>query len=385
MPPDPAGGRRYITLDALRGIAAATVVLLHFHDMWRPSVPDNWRLAIHIITFLSPLYAGHQAVILFFILSGFVLTLPYLRGRQQPYPHFLLRRVIRIYLPYWAALLLAVVGAASWHARQFHIPWSDSSWSTSPDWHLIAQHLFLIGSFNTREFDFVVWSLVHEMRVSIIFPFLCIAVIRAGWKPSLAASVLVSIVALYWRFKVSATWTSYIETAHYIAFFVIGICLAAELPRLERWWQKRGRRFFPLIASISAVCYGYTFLLVLRGGPFLQRHHVFTHRNFSLDSSAVWGAIDWCAAVGATGFLLMALFAQPVKRFLSLSASRFLGAISYSLYLIHPIVLLAITFSALGRTPILLQFPLYLCAAVSAGWLLWWLIERNSIALSRRA
>jgi peptidoglycan/LPS O-acetylase OafA/YrhL len=59
---------RFDELDSLRGLAACTVVLTHF---W-----DGMDANIYLATFHSPLrilVAGHNAVTLFFVLSGFVL------------------------------------------------------------------------------------------------------------------------------------------------------------------------------------------------------------------------------------------------------------------------------------------------------------------------
>ena len=97
---DPSGSRRFHELDALRGLACVSVVFLHFHDMWTPKDPHtlpHWKQVALIL--LAPFYSGHQAVILFFLLSGLVLALPYTRGKEQSYPVYLARRIVRIYGP----------------------------------------------------------------------------------------------------------------------------------------------------------------------------------------------------------------------------------------------------------------------------------------------
>ena len=74
---------------------------------------------------------------LFFLLSGFVLSVPYLRGKGQAYPVYLIRRILRIYAPYLAALALAVAGAPpgmgrwDWASGQLEpgLPRSIGSWS----------------------------------------------------------------------------------------------------------------------------------------------------------------------------------------------------------------------------------------------------------------
>ncbi len=90
-----ADPRRFYELDSLRGVAALTVVLHHFSRI----CPENFTHLL-IRTPLRLLLAGDQAVILFFLLSGFVLTLPYKKNTSLSYGPFLLRRVCRIYLPY---------------------------------------------------------------------------------------------------------------------------------------------------------------------------------------------------------------------------------------------------------------------------------------------
>ena len=113
-------GTRFAALDGLRGLAALVVVFGHlanaswpaFSNVGRPGagVPPvggvNWL--VHR-TPLELLVAGHEAVIVFFVLSGFVLTLPLMgRGRRFDPLAYYPRRVARLYLPVWAAVAVAV-------------------------------------------------------------------------------------------------------------------------------------------------------------------------------------------------------------------------------------------------------------------------------------
>jgi peptidoglycan/LPS O-acetylase OafA/YrhL len=58
---------------------------------------------------LLPLHNGDAAVFIFFVLSGYVHSLPYLRGTQPAYPEYVIRRVCRIYIPFAAAILFALL------------------------------------------------------------------------------------------------------------------------------------------------------------------------------------------------------------------------------------------------------------------------------------
>ncbi len=106
---------RYIQFDALRGMAALSVLLSHFIGMM-PVLPVwlKWLSGTpgHII------WDGAAAVNLFFVLSGFCVALPYMRQenpRPIAYISFLLRRFFRLYPAYAVALFLCIL------AKSFYI------------------------------------------------------------------------------------------------------------------------------------------------------------------------------------------------------------------------------------------------------------------------
>jgi peptidoglycan/LPS O-acetylase OafA/YrhL len=116
--PPPLG--RLHHLDSLRGIAAVVVMLHHWRDMFTVSP---------VTLFLVPAFAGPNSVKLFFVLSGFVLSLPYWCGRQSSYDKYLVRRICRIYLPYAGAVVIAViVGSRLLNSSLPLTPWFYHTW-----------------------------------------------------------------------------------------------------------------------------------------------------------------------------------------------------------------------------------------------------------------
>ena len=115
---------------------------------------------------------------LFFVLSGFVLSLPAVNGRPQTYLTFMTRRIFRIYVPYLAALAVSVACAFWLHGGAVGSGSLSNSWSERVDWHLVGQHILFLGVYNTNQFDPPIWSLVYEMRISLFFPLLCGFVLR---------------------------------------------------------------------------------------------------------------------------------------------------------------------------------------------------------------
>jgi peptidoglycan/LPS O-acetylase OafA/YrhL len=196
--------RRFYELDSLRGVAALTVVFHHFSRLCSPRI-------VHLLerTPLRLLVAGYQAVILFFLLSGFVLTLPYKKNPRLDYGPFLLKRVCRIYLPYLAALALAVFCDMhfSTHAHLDNY-WINWTWSAPVTTHLVVQHILFLGSYDWSQFNTAFWSLVYEMRVSLVFPFIAVAVLRFRtiWLLLCAAALLSSFIL--WRCSSSASFIS---------------------------------------------------------------------------------------------------------------------------------------------------------------------------------
>lgn len=136
---------RYRTLDSLRGIAALAIV---FHHCLM-TLPASFRnegvgLSQGLLTRpwtwfrLSPLWpfvCGRPAVIPFFVLSGFVLSLPFIDGSAPSYGRYLTKRFFRWYPPFagviLASALLQTAIAPGWiesASRWFN----QESWSAPP-------------------------------------------------------------------------------------------------------------------------------------------------------------------------------------------------------------------------------------------------------------
>lgn len=374
-----SGIRRLPELDAVRGIASLTVVFLHFHEMWAPSDASTlprWERTASLV--LKPLYAGSEAVILFFVLSGLVLSLPFLHSRGQSYPTYLLRRILRIYVPYLAALALALVGATIWHGHPYHGEWAAVHWSRPISLRLIVQHLAFLGVYDWRQYDFVIWSLIQEMRISIVFPFLFLLVRRLGNVPSIFCAIALSCTAAVVvpaSPDLSAAYSLGIS-AHYIACFIVGILLASNLDRLAAWWKGKSCGVHFALAAGSLIAYTYGPVLGLRILSALLRSHVAT-----LNKILIVG--NWITMLGVIGLLLLSLNSAPVRGMMNLQPPQFLGRISYSLYLIHPTVLYALTFSIGGRLSPWLQFPIYVTLSILVAWAFYSVVERTAIQWSR--
>ncbi|WP_158941715.1 acyltransferase [Granulicella sp. S190] len=361
-------------LDSLRGLAALAVVIHHFVLMWPAWLGSisiiQWK-ALHI-TILYPLYAGHEAVMLFFVLSGLVLAIPYIRGRGQPYPIYLGRRILRIYAPYLVALALSVLGASIWHGTLAgHGKWTSSFWSQPVSPSLVLQHIAFLGVYDWRQFDFVIWSLIDEMRISIIFPVLALLVLHLRIRTAILLAGAVSFIAIYvvrYQPELGAT-ASIMMTVHYAAFFVLGILLAMHL-------EAACARFRSLSAAARTALVLLSFCLYNFSIPLA--------RLYTRIPLAAVMAAEWLVAVAAIGFILTGLNLPIARRFLNSSVPAFLGRISYSLYLTHAPILLAFTFILRNRISAWGQFPLYLAATIGFAYVFCITVEEPFMRQGRR-
>ncbi len=152
--------KRYIERDALRGIAALSVVVWHFVCATYTIKSPSSR------TFVLSLYYlvhGRSAVILFFILSGFILSLPFFRETKPRYSAFVIRHICRIYLPYIALLAGTIL------VRTFVVTkttpdlsqWFNDYCGDPFSLKTALEHLFLIGNIHSNVYNNTIWSLIR--------------------------------------------------------------------------------------------------------------------------------------------------------------------------------------------------------------------------------
>ena len=367
-------------LDSIRGLAAMCVVFTHFHDMWSPYNLENlpkanrWRFLL-----LSPFYTGHEAVILFFLLSGLVLSLPFLRGKRQNYLRFVARRIVRIYGPYLAALLLAVMGAAAWHNHRYHGEWATALWSIPVDLKLVAQHVAFLGVYDWHQFNFAIWSLIHELRISLLFPLLFLLVSVCRGRRSILIALCLSAAALRvipGQSDISFPF-SLAMTAHYVGFFLIGILLASTMAESGAWWKSLSELTRWIMAAAALMLFTFDHFLALVLIAISQQGRMLAQPN------SVTLVSDWFTAAGSAALIIIGLNSRRAGLVLNSSPARFLGKISYSLYLVHPVVLLGLTFAIGDRFPVWLHLPLFVGLAITLGWLFNRTVEEPCIRLSR--
>ena len=364
---------RYRELDALRGLAACSVVLGHFSaayvnetDVWHGSKLGLLKYGVTVM-----FTAGHQALLLFFLLSAFVLSLPAVNNKPQSYPVFLTRRILRIYVPYLAGLALAVLGNLCWHGPLGLTRWADHTWAQPVHWRPVLHHILFLGQYDQAQFNTAFWTLVIEMRISIVFPLLCYIVLRVRPWISIASAIAISIGATYFQIKVG--YNAYELTLNIAGYFVIGILLARYRTRLIAWAAGLSRGVGALYLAAALLVYWYGALTIQVIAKVLL--HVHNPRLLGL---------DWACGIGAVLLIIMSLGYAPLSRVLLARFPQFLGKIFYSVYLVHGTVLFALLHALSGRLPPAAIFLIYIPTVLLLSTIMYSLVEKPSMEFGRR-
>lgn len=376
---------RIHAFDSLRGLAACTVIIGHLfmvmRDQSQPLYDQffQWtQLAAH--TPLHVLWQGHAAVVLFFVLSGFVLYL-LLDGAKLSMPAYIAKRVVRLYVPYLAAVVLGIIGAYAVTGNTLggFNDWINKFWSWPVTASSVANHLLFVGQFNSDRYDFTIWTLVHEMRISLLFPVIFIMVQRMRWWAALMPFVVASVTMVVLRqpamregldmagFAAHGGLTAYVLTVHYLLAFAIGATLAHYRDTLFAAYAALPGRTRILLGIL-------TFMLYTYGGDALHITGLVTMMPY-----------DWPLMIAAALLLITAAAEPGFRRVLEKPVFEYLGKVSYSLYLFHPIVLLAMLHGLAGDMPLgwLLVLSFAMCFVVSD--LAYRAFEWPAVKLSRAA
>jgi peptidoglycan/LPS O-acetylase OafA/YrhL len=360
----PAGiapaSQRLDFLDGLRGWAALVVVFSH---LWG-------QFARHVVPFygtapMRALSCGHLAVVVFFVLSGAALSLQFVRSsRPTPFVPALAARYVRLVVPIagttlivWALLALGVAGnveAARLGQSAIFLGVRLSMDSTLLDVVGFSLWDVLFRYAGWRTFNWSLWTMPVEFAGSAMIYALLAAFAHAkglGRAARVALAVALAAVLLLAGKPLAACFAAGYVIAEWIVH-------PAASPRAARWAG---------LAALAACagCAGFV---------------IATSRDD-----------DASAAFLAVGIVLVAAFWPPARRALGAPWSRWLGRVSFPLYLIHEPVIACMGFFFVALVHLGLDIPSSTHATVVAATVaclacgrLLMPLERASITLSRK-
>ncbi len=328
------GSNRLLALEGLRGVAAIMVVVFHMllifwcYMIYGPVISDgiqNMRFEDNL--YASPLfslYSGTFAVAIFFVLSGFVLSIGFFTtGKVQILQKLAAKRYLRLMLPALASIMLAwlIMSLNLSNIEQAHAvtqsAWLGPHWAFEPSFFdAIWQGIWSIFTTNEVYYNPVLWTMLYEF-IGSLFIFLILILfgkLEKRW-----------IVYIFFIFLTFKTW--------YLAF-ILGMILA------DLYSQKK----FPF-TNTSPKLMGT--ILVL--GMFFGGYPSFGPTNTSIyETLKISGLTDTqnlslYTTVGALLVIVGVLTVPAVSRVFSTRFISGLGKYTFSLYLTHSLVLFTVT------------------------------------------
>ena len=334
MPSGVSATKRYVGLDLLRAVAAVGVVISHV-ELLNPGVT---YLGNRTLTVLLPAQ-GASGVWLFFIISGYVISRPFvagvLQGTLPTIRQYAVHRVFRILPLYWLSLLVVALATPLW---------ADATVGAKLSNVFLA--LNLVPGQQNGTIVTVWWTLSIEACFYLFVPIVAWLILR--WRPrGISARQLAVGVLAVWA--TSEVWALAASTLHQteitlwlrqvfpavLCSFCPGILLAAAErgDLLPRTWRDRAEKavrnplfVFPIaLAFLVLGAYGTTAI------------HQLPLYTFSFQFYAV-------------GYGLVVAWALrahiPDRRWVRVWA--WFGLISYGIYIWHAIILNIIIDHAAG-------------------------------------
>jgi peptidoglycan/LPS O-acetylase OafA/YrhL len=308
-----AAGTKLAFIEGMRGLAALYVVLGHICSIAYPGVflgvrgdaPEWLRIL------MQPFGFGHVAVAAFIVISGFCLeTSLFSRGdgTLKGAKGFFRRRALRILPPYYACLAISI------YVVFFITPLGGSglpfSLYTPVGPGEIVSHFLLIHNWSPDwmyKINGVLWSIAIEAQLYLLFPLIVFLLNRAYRLPTLmlATSICASALIIWPKSEKFYLW--------YLALFTLGMAASHLAYNPPKW---RGPNALAAML-FGGFCFAGCCWSASQG-----------HRMPILDA---W--IGGCVVSVIYACTVSKKF--TVGKLLSAKPIVWLGAISYSLYLMH--------------------------------------------------
>jgi peptidoglycan/LPS O-acetylase OafA/YrhL len=313
--------RQYFdSLDLVRGMAAVVVLIYHVDFMFGLR---DWLL-----------HGGYLAVDLFFVLSGFVLSLTYGRGvasGELSIRNYAIARIARLFPLFLAT---TCVGFVVMTAR-YRSNYGDFDTANLVKTALVNVFMLpsFVGPYNMKAsfpFNPATWSIFFEMVASFLFFFFFGRASRTALivVAVLAWLVLVAAVTVFGTIDVGFASDNLIAGFPRVMFsFTIGVLIQRAYARNP--WRCRASLFYALLA---------TWLVLVQTRAFLADPHIF-------DLAIVTAFLPILVATGA-GVVLTGR---------ARTLAIFLGQTSYAVYMAQGSMIVA----AAGISQILLGKKIY--------------------------
>lgn len=334
--------KRYNHLDAIRGISAISVVVFHYTLDLRNELDYTYIGKIYFDILDNYFDLGKWGVIMFFLLSGMVIPFSIKGHTIKDIKKFWVSRVFRLYPVYWVSVILGF------------ILFERDVLTTLVNFSMFQQFFGIenvIGLYWTLQIELVFYFLVAfgfyfklvynpkgQYYASIIFVSiaLVLSIFRYYLEVKFPVALPLSISVMF----IGSIWSNYV--------------LATSAKDAKMYLFKLARVFIPIF--ILTCYFGYS-------------------KNFGFHENPLKYVLTYLAGI-ASFFLFSQLFRINKGIFV------FLGQISYSLYLFHPLTWRFYEIMNVKNNVVL--FVASLLTAIVISKLLYEYVEKKGVILGRK-
>ncbi|SDB07574.1 acyltransferase family protein [Bauldia litoralis] len=306
-----SGGQRLLALDHLRALAA--ILVFYWHGMHSMGVRYDYVAGDW---FTSLIEEGWVGVSLFMAITGFMFTV-LTHGREIHYGQFLLNRFLRIF----PLLFLVTLYSATYNKSASH-------------------SMMLLFNLLGGGVVFGTWTLVVEAQFYLAYPFIRDKLVRmrdgnvVWWATIFSCAALVLLMtilrAAYWyktgEAQTMSYWTIFGRTDDFVSGIIAGLIYLRFRNRPRIWWS-------PIALAVSVLALLWLNSIFAQTGGFYNRPEY-------PSPSPLWIIYPTISAIAWSSLILTyCLFGRHFEGTLA-RAIGYLGAISYSTYMLHFVVLI---------------------------------------------
>lgn len=326
-----ASGAWFPEVDGLRFLSILVVMLSHTFIAWRRHNGfDESTFAAWPNALLLFLNNGHTGVLIFFVISGYIIALPFAKaipkGHDLNLKNYYLRRLVRIEPPY----LIIMTG--------FFLVYALTGWQHVVHYgpHYAASIFYLHNVIfpYTPGLNDVAWSLEVEIQFYLLAPLF----FRVYRLPAPARRMVLCAFAIV-GLALPLLWCPDIVTLyHYFEYFACGMLLADIV--------QHGRPLTRAQSSMLNVAALLSFFLLFFGSFISQP------------------ARDWLTPLFIFIITAAALLSPRAKQVFGIGILPVIGGMCYSIYLVHNLLLVFLFKYGMGVLPGNAGIPAFLLNAL---------------------
>lgn len=302
-------------IDGLRFIAIASVVLFHLSGFITAKDTSQYTDSIDYSFLKKLLSHGDYGVPLFFVISGFILGMPFAKyhianGKPIPLKKYFLRRLTRLEPPYILVMTILLFGAV-YVAKTLSLSEAIASYLSS----IIYAHNFIYPGILPK-LNIVTWSLEVEVQFYILAPLM--ASVFSLKNVSARRIILFATAVLFIAInKFELLPFQFISLINFMQYFAIGFLLA------------------DLYVSKSTILPKTKFDYLI-GFVFFSIIWIYKNEDFTSNSQQFAWELTQVISIF---FLYYYVLFHKIFKFLSLRLITNIGGMCYTIYLLHyPII-----------------------------------------------